>query len=487
MLRKYRKIVGLAAASLGLTPALMAFSVWGPAEAWQTAELDYLTRNFIYGEVENGGTKELGAGSRMNVPVVTYGFDYSFLEYFGAQGVKAIDAAMAVMNGLPTASGANLNSFVTTEAQQINFTAQALSLYDLKSATLSLLLEHEGLLGETHIYDLRTRQPQPTPVPCQFYYYVVLRNYDPVTYNPTPFVNGVYYGYNIVDFCQAGQTLADAVEYPEDRARVGTSFTAVATKEGQLLGGYYTGLTRDDMGGLRYLYRQSRLVPEAFDPNSTLTSVGSSAWNPVGTIGFVGTNLTSALLGGVEKIRYVKVQYDSLEGNTFTPLVYTYSVPGLVNGHLTTLRFQRFITAPDLIFSAADLVDTGRTPALDPADNRSVTFLPSVATSAGGGVNGPGVTPSVITPQFVVTFNNANPLNFNEQPPFLSDQNVFESPLFQWGYFDGSGNPPIVFPNGTTLLEAEQEALAPPVQNVPTTWGPTLGTITGAVTFLGDF
>ncbi len=43
-------------------------------------------------------------GYRWNVPVVTYGFDQSFLDYFGSNGVAAVQGAIAVLNDLPPAS-----------------------------------------------------------------------------------------------------------------------------------------------------------------------------------------------------------------------------------------------------------------------------------------------------------------------------------------------------------------------------------------------
>jgi len=76
-----------------------------------TADLDYGVR-FYYqnidvgtrlGYLENGGPKNFGEGSRLAAPIVTYGFDDTFLEYFGSQGVAAVDSAMKVLNALPSA------------------------------------------------------------------------------------------------------------------------------------------------------------------------------------------------------------------------------------------------------------------------------------------------------------------------------------------------------------------------------------------------
>ena len=51
-----------------------------------------------------GGPMDIGDGYRWNVPVVTYGFDQSFLDYFGTNGVAAVEGAIQILNDLPPAS-----------------------------------------------------------------------------------------------------------------------------------------------------------------------------------------------------------------------------------------------------------------------------------------------------------------------------------------------------------------------------------------------
>ena len=92
MLRKLTKSVFLA---LGLTAAQHAgaFTLWGPLEAWQTTDLDYSspagsTRYYYFfvepslDGIENGAPKNFGEGSRLTTPIVTYGFDDTFLQLF---------------------------------------------------------------------------------------------------------------------------------------------------------------------------------------------------------------------------------------------------------------------------------------------------------------------------------------------------------------------------------------------------------------------
>ena len=173
MLRTMKKLIGpMLAAAFALNAS--GFSMWGPLETWQTQPLDYGVRylpmypageltifNVLgYGSpiaaayTELGGTKNMGQGSRQNTPIITYAYDSSFLNYFGAKGAAAVDAAFKVYNSLPAASSANLAKFLMEGNQQINYTAQALRMLDLKSTVMWLLAEHLGLIGETHTFDL---------------------------------------------------------------------------------------------------------------------------------------------------------------------------------------------------------------------------------------------------------------------------------------------------------------------------------------------
>src|SRR3954469_7268478 len=109
---------------LGLRPA-RAFSLLGPvapapgAEAWQTPQLGYdplLT--------DIGAPKNFGEEYRWNVPIITYGFDSSFINYFGSQGVTAIDEAFAILNSLPDLStiSQNLDEYPLNDPNTGSFT-----------------------------------------------------------------------------------------------------------------------------------------------------------------------------------------------------------------------------------------------------------------------------------------------------------------------------------------------------------------------------
>ncbi len=476
MSRNSKTAAGLVLAlGMAIVQQTQAFSFWGPAETWQTPTLDYVTR-FWYSEVELGGTKNFGEASRLNVPVLTYAYDDTFLEFFGQQGVNAVDAAMAVLNALPAASSArpDLTEFIMQGNQQINYTAQALGMLDLKSTVLSFMLEHMGLIGETHVFDLRERVAAPGGG-CVYGYLTIPRNFDPITWDPTPYVNGQLWSYYIAEGCLGGIQVADAYEQPADTTRPAFEYTAVATKEGLNFGGYYLGITRDDFGGLRYLYSQHRFSQETLDPEAqAFFNGGGGGGSPFApyiapTNAVAGTTATGApappttngpffgVLGGVEKILFIKVAYSPQVSTNFNPLQYNYSIPYITSNNIsTTLLVTRTITAPDILFTAADLVVAGYpASSIDSvargAFNETSLFIPG-PVSAGG-----GVTQGVLAPGYLVTLDEIGPTIYNYNPGFLGGNGGF--PGWIWGSFDGSTNAPIPFPNGQSLVELEQQVL----------------------------
>lgn len=472
---RFLKAVGWLVVILALVAPARAFTTWGPAEAWQTTDLDYLTRYF-YGTTELGGPKNFGEGSRINVPIITYAYDFTFLSYFGVDGVKAVDKAMNLLNGLPSASSANLSKFVTQGVMQANYSAQAMSLLDLKSEVMNVMLEHMGLLGETHVYDLRTRQALPGT--CQFDYYVINRNYDPVTYDPSDYVNGTLYSYVIEDGCPIGTQVGDAIEVLPDATKPPYVYTAVATQEGLQIGGYYTGLSRDDMGGLRYLYRRDNFNYESLNPD-VIAGIGGGGWqivNPSETNN-LGSNF-SGIFGGVEKLNFVKVAYDSLISTNFTPRTVHYTMTEVTNGTVQTIPMTRTITGPDIIFAADDLVNTGTVPATDLALTRTVTFISNNLVSPGGG----GISAQVIAPQMYVVFNRVGAIYFNQSPSFLDQNTAVAYPIFIWGSFDGSTNAPVIFPTGSSIAALEQQIMTSSTGLTPGTWNPFSTTATNSTT-----
>lgn len=433
---------------------LQAFSLLGEFDDWQTTELGFR-------DEELGGSKDLGEEFRINIPTLTYGFDSTFLDYFGAAGVKAIDQAFAIMNKLPRASkmSPDLSEFLLQDAQIPNETARTLTLLDLKSETLQLLLEHLGLIGEEHVYDLQKRVPLPGT--CQFNYQVIIRNFDPITYDYTPYVNGALYTYVIVDRCPV-ESVAFAAETTVDPTDI--PFNAVASLKGGLrLGGYYIGLTRDDAGGLRYIYRKNNYNNERLSPGV----FPQSFYGPFQPVDFFqGTNNfptnTIALRPGVEKITFKKARFNSLLGTTFKPFVQSYQLGVVTNfdfeSRPTIVRqnVRRLVSRPDILFTAGNLNTAPAGSQIFPfAVNRTIGFTTNGLPSFGFVTS---VGPGTINPETTITFHKASPQFYNGTPFFLDEATALGTG-FRWGSFDGSTNDPIVYPQSVSIRDLERQVL----------------------------
>src|SRR6516162_5722686 len=83
----------------GSLPAAFGFALLGPLnEAYQVPTIGY-----GFGQ-DIGGPKNLGEFYRHNTPVMYYAADAAFWNYFGSNGVAAVDAAFGMFNGLNNVS-----------------------------------------------------------------------------------------------------------------------------------------------------------------------------------------------------------------------------------------------------------------------------------------------------------------------------------------------------------------------------------------------
>lgn len=257
-----------------------AFSMLGPFDSqYQVTQLSYQTRFINYNEGPSiasdsplGGPMNLGEEYRYNIPTLTYAFDQSFLDYFGSNGVFAVEQAIAIMNGISNVSAYSPDlSEVPLEATRVNYRANALELIDLKSAALHCLVEQLGLADPVrYTWTLRARA-LPPGLSCPFYDYLVIkRNFDPVNWEPTSYVNATLYTYFIGEFCP----VVDAAEAFETRVDPLSEFYTAVASPNFWYGTFFTGLTRDDIGGLRYLLRTSNVNNEPAPLGSTLIAGG---------------------------------------------------------------------------------------------------------------------------------------------------------------------------------------------------------------------
>lgn len=459
-----------------------------PAKVWQVRDIGY----DLVGDI--GGPMTLGEAYRWNVPIVNYAFDQSFINYFGSNGMAAIDRAFDILNGLPPASlitndGTSLyinGQRVPTDTKRVNFEAQALGLRDIKSVALAYLLEELGLaLPERFVFTLRGREVE-TINNVTFTNYVTIKlNYDPITLQPSSFVNDTLYSYLIIDPIRSpAGDYASAIEFPVDPLQF--AYTSVASGSGNndldsplgfvgsgvFAGEFYTGLTHDDVGALRFLLSTNNLVTENLLPNvvgGQPAGGGSSPWAPfLGTTNFffVGTNfffstnifgtnnlIVQGLRPGVNKIQFRRVAYDSLVGSTFITVTNQYTDTVITNSRPLIQPVERALNQPDILFLARDLgLNQGLAPNLV-ARTTTAGWINNDPINGNSLQGGPGVIP----PRVDITFTDILPFFFNTTPPpFLGES--FGS-IF-WGSFDGTTNAPIIFPAYGNLTVPDLRNLA---------------------------
>jgi hypothetical protein len=262
-----------------------AFSLAGPVgnggDSWQILIIGYgPPRDAV-------APKNLGEEYRWNIPVLNYAYDQNFLDYFGSNGVAAVDQAFAILNNTftngPSAVTHGLDGYsrdlseFPLESKSVNYLAQALSLSDIKSLTLEIMTQELGLADpEFYVWTLRAREhiaPGPN-CPDNMNYLVIKRNFDPVTFEPSSYVNGTLYSYSISEVCQNSAILAEAVPVSVDP--LAFTYTPVASRS-LGAGEFYTGLTRDDVGGLRYMLRTNNMNFESPGPNTTVFTLTTNA------------------------------------------------------------------------------------------------------------------------------------------------------------------------------------------------------------------
>lgn len=467
--------IGLAAAMF-VAPAAWGFSLIGPLTSWQANGLAY---GF---DADIGGPMNLSEGFRWNVPVITYACDKSFTDYFGAQGVHAIDEAFKYFNDLDNASklAQTLDEYSTSTIRE-NFEAEALGITDVKSTAMSLIMEELGFADPIrYTFTLRSRTTETIQNVTYTNYVTIMRNFDPVTLSPSRYVNGTLYSYQIREFRAPPFDHADALEvvlFGNDdlTAPVATGLGHLTLSDGVadsgpsgifLPGRFRTGLTRDDVGGFAWLYHPNNYAIEGLLTNVTGSIAGgfgngwipfaglTNAFQTTNTQFLTGTNATNQIVitgprGGRNKLRFQRVFFDYLIGQTFTPITNQYTdVTVSSNLTLVVQSVQRGITAPDFIFVAEDLglannlvpVGTRRTDTTGWIDNDALNGVDETALSHGPGVIAPSVRIS-FSDQFPY-FENLGSSAFLDDFPGEGDS--FTSGF--WGSFDGSTNAPVIYP-----------------------------------------
>jgi hypothetical protein len=161
------------------------------------------------------------------------------------------------------------------------------------------------------------------------------------------------------------------------------------------------------------------------------------------------TTNVPGLYQGIGRIQFVKTSFDSLLGQFYQPITNTYSMELVVNHQSVHQTYQRVVTVPDFLFTAADLApgpDTllyenfyaRTTPNYDEAN-----VPPALA--------GPGT----LNPQVTVTFNKVA----NRYQNSAGGDELTQAPYRIYGSYDGTTNDPVVYPDGTSIANLANQVL----------------------------
>lgn len=265
---------------------------------------------------------------RWNYPELTYAYDSTFVRYFGHNGMAAVSNAFRVLNDYYAPEDGSYTNGVSSmdlileydklfRTWEFNPTANLDNVTDMQSMVLGLLVNHLGL-GNPHRYCFVLQDvigylaPNAAGGPVGTFH-VVMRNYDPYTYQTTQEINGVNYSYWLWHdgAIQANNvpTAWDAMEYAvgsdDEYSAIaairdvinfgGLAWPGPAPTVFRTPGVFFAPdnpgdtplpnnvgpkkrdqprhtLTFDDAGGLRYLYRTNNIVVETLDAAVTLVT-----------------------------------------------------------------------------------------------------------------------------------------------------------------------------------------------------------------------
>lgn len=436
---------------IGSAASSFSFTMLGTPAGWQTTRIGYQT--IWNGVTDLGAPMNLGNEYRITQKIITYGYTPEFVNWYGQRGMDEIDEAVTMLEDLGDLSVIDPNAF-PLQASRFHASAFQLDLVDLKSSVLQKLVELAGLGNpERFVFCLRNLEGTAP----NFVYSVIQRNFDPITYKPSSYINGHLYTYvNIFD----DTTIAYPIIVTVDPLAEQASPVAAESSRANLAGNYYANLTRDDVGGLKYIYSNSNWNVQTLPTGSASSSGGlgviaqngsSNAWSPVlpnltNTVATISTNLVNqGLRPGIGKLDFEKVEYDQTFGE-FIPVSVRESDLVITNGFQTRQIIERALDdAPDLTFSAQDLLTL--------YDRSAISYTNFDAISAVAGDSGPG---SVNFP-YTMSFSSEASLLINAFPFNQDEEDAVRFPIY--GSFDGSTSEPFVYPD-TESLERIQSALS---------------------------
>ena len=347
---------------LGLQSA-GAFSLLGPTASWETPSIGY---NPEAPDAVSYGPQFYTEEYRRNLPIIYYAYDANFEQYFGSNGVAAVESAISIMNGVT-----NVNSYSSAltefplRGKLPNFAAQNLRLTDLKSWALYYLVEQMGLAPpERYVWTLENRYvPPATPCPpgIGIEYLVLQMNYD-ITPSPvnqlqaSAYINNVLFYNQIMEFCHTetffapGSALATTI--PTSVDPLAFTYSTVAGDEdywtpiGALPPGYFhTGLTRDDVAGLRYMLSTNNVNWEIPAPGSLFQATNDILHSIV----LMTSNLTElALFATTNAPDVVQAAFPGVLVGSYTNYWTVQQIPNVV-AYYTNLPGAPFGNPPTLV------------------------------------------------------------------------------------------------------------------------------------------
>jgi hypothetical protein len=225
---------------------------------------------------------------------------------------------------------------------------------------------------------------------------------------------------------------------------------------------FFTGLTRDDVGGLRYLLTKKNLNVESTITGTSGAGSSSSPWGSPGGGGVTNAFVDTALRPGVEKILFKQIKYLGLFPTTTNTYTDTY-FPNTGNNRSTKQKLQRVLVQPDIVFAAGDLGTFGLSGAPIRVTRTDTTlWANNAATNSPAHPNleldGPGVIEPPANSSIVIAFTTVGPFYGNTFPGFLSQANN-NGFWGGWASFDGTTNAPVLYPNGASIQALEDAVL----------------------------
>lgn len=337
-----------------------AFSLLGPSAPWMTPQQGFPAD-------AGGGPMQLDSGYRWNVPVITYGFDQSFMDFFGERGMAAVEEAIRQLSAVTDAE----ISTVPANVLRLHATAQQNGVLDLKSFALALTLEQMGLAQALpNIYVIRSLNITST----ETNYFIAQRNFNPTNYTASDTLNGIRFLYETHAFPDGS---FDAIEYPIDQSALpapgvaGTFFN---------IGQYAQTLSRDDAGGLRYLYATNNYKMETLLPN----------------IEAEGELANAAVRPGRGKLQFAR-QYWNFDNSAFNVVTQFFGDIYIQNGVTKTQQVRRLVITPDITFSAQDLGVTANATPVTFARTPATQWINNSTFNRGQAGEGPGLIAPPIT------------------------------------------------------------------------------------------